>query len=36
MNIWDKATTLTEHLKSLDDFVIVTDIDGSYDHMGPR
>lgn len=34
MNIWDKATTLTEHLKSLDDFVIVTDIDGSYDHMG--
>ena len=34
MNIRDKATALTEHLESLDDFVVVTDVDGSYNHMG--
>jgi len=34
MNIRDKATALTEYLESLDDFVVVTDVDGSYNHMG--
>jgi hypothetical protein len=34
MNIRDKATALTAHLKSLDDFVVVADVDGIYNHMG--
>ena len=34
MSIYDKSSQLAQYLRSLDDFVIVNNIDGNYNHMG--